>query len=338
MTSIKSNYVLAMFKLKIHFNNTGHDNFIDFLKGFAILCVILTHSIPVSFQKYILFPFWGAQAVPIFIIIQSYHFFKSENPDIPLWKFKKILKKIFLPFFIVTFAEILLLLSFGQSPVAICKKNIVYGGIGPGSYFPWIYLQISIVLPIFLWIFKRIGLHKWVVSIIICILISELLEIISIFLHVPEWLYRLLAFRYVFLIYLGYVWAKQGISINVKSLMLSGLSVIFIVLLDYTDTSLPFLFPAWANHHWICFFYCACLLTVFLYDLYHRIASGLKGIVCQIGKGSYEVFLAQMFVFTILELILPIIGVCDKTLKTLIIIVSSMILSILPVLFIKKYR
>ena len=147
---------LSYRKFKIQFNNTGHDDFIDFLKGFAILCVILTHSIPSTFQKYILFPFWGAQAVPIFIIIQSYHFFKSENPDIPLWKFKKILKRIFLPFFIVTFAEIVLLLSFGQSPVSIYKGIMASGGIGPGSYFPWIYLQISVALPVFFLIFKHL--------------------------------------------------------------------------------------------------------------------------------------------------------------------------------------
>lgn len=148
---------LSYRKFKIQFNNTGHDDFIDFLKGFAILCVILTHSISGTFQKYILFPFWGAQAVPIFIIIQSYHFFKSEKPDILQWKFKKILKRIFMPFFIVTFAEILLLLSFGQSPVTIYKETITSGGIGLGCYFPWIYLQISIALPVFFLIFKHLN-------------------------------------------------------------------------------------------------------------------------------------------------------------------------------------
>lgn len=296
---------LSYRKFKIQFNNTGHDAFIDFLKGFAILCVILTHCIPGTFQKYILFPFWGAQAVPIFIIIQSYHFFKSENPDISLWKFKKILKRIFLPFFIVTFAEILLLLlSFGQSPVSIYKEIMVHGGIGPGCYFPWIYLQISIVIPLFSLILRHISRVWGGYSFIICILISELLEFISIRLNVPEWLYRLLAFRYVFLIYLGYIWAKQGISINVKTLILSGLSVIFIVLLDYTNISLPFLFPAWANHHWICYFYCAYLLTFLLYLLYHRIDGGLKGTICQMGKRSYWIFLIQMFIFTLLRLIL----------------------------------
>ena len=144
-------------------------------------------------------------------------------------------------------------------------------------------------------------------SVIVCILISVLLESISICLHIPEEFYRLLAFRYVFLIYIGYVWAKQGISINVKTLMFSGFSIIFIVLLDYTNISLPFLYPAWANHHWICYFYCAYLLVFLLYLSYHRIGGGLRGIVCQIGKSSYWTFLVQMFIFTLLRLIFPMI-------------------------------
>ena len=58
-------------------NKKGYDPFIDFVKGFCILSVVLTHSLPVWLQQHTLFSLWGGMAVPLFLMIQVFHAYKS---------------------------------------------------------------------------------------------------------------------------------------------------------------------------------------------------------------------------------------------------------------------
>ncbi len=47
--------------------------FIDAVKGFAIICVILTHYRWGEYRRNVLlFPFWVHMAVPIFIMVTAY--------------------------------------------------------------------------------------------------------------------------------------------------------------------------------------------------------------------------------------------------------------------------
>ena len=64
---------------KIDFKNYGYDPQIDYIKGLCILFVIWTHAINRSELGYILFPYWGDTAVPIFLIIQAFHYYKKGN-------------------------------------------------------------------------------------------------------------------------------------------------------------------------------------------------------------------------------------------------------------------
>lgn len=43
----------------------GYDPYIDYLKGVSIFFVVLAHCLPM--QNCLLFSFWGAQAVPLFL-------------------------------------------------------------------------------------------------------------------------------------------------------------------------------------------------------------------------------------------------------------------------------
>ena len=85
-------------------NNKGYDLFIDFMKGLCIIWVVLTHSIPYEWQQMIGFPFWGAQAVPMFLLIQSYHYFKHD--ELPSINWSKLFKRIILPFIINSFIDV----------------------------------------------------------------------------------------------------------------------------------------------------------------------------------------------------------------------------------------
>ena len=69
------------------------------------------------------------------------------------------------------------------------------------------------------------------------IALSCLWELVCIYIHIPEMLYRLLFFRYFFLIYLGYMWVEKGILLDNIRLLLSVVSIAFILMFAYTSVS-----------------------------------------------------------------------------------------------------
>lgn len=191
-------------------NKEGYEPFIDFLKGLSIIFVVLTHCIP--FQEKILFSFWGGQAVPFFLLIQVFHYFKKGNYNKVSWK--KVLKRIILPFvtmLAISFVCRMVLADDNNQRINIIKTTIINGGIGPGSYYIWIYLQFALLLPLF---GKLITILEKRISIlqifIIFALLSESLEIFCSIIDIPEKVYRLSFFRYLFLIPIGYQLVKWG--------------------------------------------------------------------------------------------------------------------------------
>ena len=288
-------------QLEVKLNNTGYDPFIDFLKGMCMVWVVLTHSIPYEWKQLIGFPFWGAQAVPLFLLIQGYHYFKKENHSAFNWD--KLFKRIILPF---TIAQVIILVSIilrhyfddNGSLITLIKRWIIGGGYGPGSYYFWIYLQFAILIPCLEWLQCHIKLPSWGWLIIFAI-ISELLEILCSIINISDGLYRLFAIRYVFLIYGGYLWAKDGIKLSWKTAILSLVSIAAIYLLQYRHVIFePWIFDTtWTYFHWFCYFYAIWGLAWLLYLLY-GISKGVVATMVQyMGKYSYEIFIFQMMVF-----------------------------------------
>ena len=129
-----------MFEEKnISFNKTGYDPFIDFIKAYAILCVLIGHTIP--FTDFWGYGLWAGMQVPLFILVQSFHGFKKDTPKISL---KKILLRVVLPYFLIQSIALIYLLS---SDCSTLNSYLLGGGAGPGSYYPWIYIQIALLLP-----------------------------------------------------------------------------------------------------------------------------------------------------------------------------------------------
>lgn len=81
------------------FNKTGYDPFIDFLKAYSIICVVIAHILPAQCYKYMLFEVWGDMQVPMFILIQVFHAYKKEQT--PKLNWSNLLKRIFFPFVVV---------------------------------------------------------------------------------------------------------------------------------------------------------------------------------------------------------------------------------------------
>ncbi len=142
------------------------DVFIDFLKGLCIICVVLTHNLPAPVMKALVFVAWGSMAVPLFLLLQCYHVFNSDKlrkeKGLPqksyreFYNLKKLWHRILKPFFLITLFSGIVLVILGHNPIEVIKGIVYSGGIGPGSYYVWIYLQFFILLP-----FCLTFINKW---------------------------------------------------------------------------------------------------------------------------------------------------------------------------------
>lgn len=275
------------------FNKAGYDPFIDFIKAYAIICVLIGHTFP-SLDK-IGYAFWAGMQVPLFILVQSFHTLKKKSPQL---SFKKIFWRVLAPFILVE--TILFVFLPFIYPGAYNYRDLFHEylegfGIGPGSYYPWIYIQIAVLLPIAKWLIKRLTNYQ---LLLLFLLVCEGTEIVSSLIHVSDDVYRLLAYRYFFLIYLGWVWVNKGIRINVYTIFMSLLSFLTIFYFLYiSNNDEPFFFnTSWNCHRWPCYYFVAIGGTYLLFLLYNLFCKQKRALntIKVLAKCSYEIFLIQM--------------------------------------------
>lgn len=189
----------------ITFNKAGYDPSIDYLKGVCILLVVLTHCIPTGIQKTLLFPIWGLPAVPLFILIQVFHAYK-RGTDVGVVKWGKLWERIIKPFLIVElligvilFVKIIIKDFYTYAELKACLYNyLINGGRGPGSYYPWIYMQFALLLPATGKVLRKFSLMQLAIGFAICSMVIELVVNLT---GMSHYLYRVLFLRYVFIIF-----------------------------------------------------------------------------------------------------------------------------------------
>lgn len=290
---------------KLVLKRDGYDPFIDYLKGICIIFVIINHCMPESTMDDTGFFFWGVSAVPIFLIIQVFHAYKKGAENARL-NYTRLWKRIVWPFFV---AEFVILISFiirdhhfaFNYIISDALSLIKSGGYGPGAYYPFIYLQFAIILPLITWIFKS---HKSYLCIVF-IIISQLSETACSYFHMPQLAYRLLFIRYFFLFYLGFLLAYKGYILNLYTFCLASICLAFstYVIYSHQDFS-PFLYdfvnPAC---HWFCYIFIVFFLLLLLKKVYYLFDTVpiLKMHVLKAGKYSYEIFLFQIVYFAIAD-------------------------------------
>ena len=184
------------------------------------------------------------------------------------------------------------------------NEFLVGGGYGPGSYFPWVYLQIAIILPL---IHRFINKGSKFLNFILAIIICEGFEILQSIIDLPEDTHRLLAIRYFFLIYFGWLWVKEGIIINWKTTLLSLLSLFSIIYFEYFSVDdEPFFYQtAWSIHRWPCYYYVAIWGGYLLWSLFNVLKKNkyINNFINLLARCSYEIFLVQMVIIAVFPLI-----------------------------------
>lgn len=283
----------------------GYEPVLDYIKGIAILMVLVTHGAG-GHREELLYPLWIDQAVPMFLIIQAFHAYKKGAVHYP--DFGKLWRRIIRPFLLIQS----LFLAYYVAQHFLCgidlKETLWHmftgGGGGPGSYYPWIYLQIAFLCPLLYKLAK--SKHAFWGFAALCVA----LELFCSLVEMDDTLYRMLCLRYVFLVYLGYLWVKQGIVLSNRTAVLSVLSGASILVLSYVHNHCPgydfepFVFDSdWTIFHWFTYSIAWSLLPFVLCRIYQsKPRWRVNQLILLCGKRSYEIFLFQMLVFGVLPL------------------------------------
>lgn len=263
--------------------------------------MILLHSWNSQILLLIGAPFTIWQAVPVFIIIAGYTNTRSylRNGVLKLHKcyefsilfhrFKRILR----PFIYIFVAEIILLSYLSGRNFDV--KGIIFlfleGGVGPGSYFVPIIIQHLLILPILYYLALRNPNYMLIIS----FALSLAFEIVLIMLGVPEWLYRLLYVRYVFVGALGVYMATSKQQSRSWLIIGSFISFVYIFLVNYYDFQFWFIYPAWGSQHTPSYIWTLILVIAGLKFLPSDFSE--KNILGELGKSSWHIFLLQMLYF-----------------------------------------
>lgn len=111
--------------IQIELNKTGYEPFLDYLKAFAIICVLIGHTFP--FLNLMGYPFWIGMQVPLFVLIQAFHVLKKPSSKLD---FKKLFSRVLLPYMIVLIGIVFVYLLFGKLDNNQIIKGLIGGGTG----------------------------------------------------------------------------------------------------------------------------------------------------------------------------------------------------------------
>ena len=255
-----------------------------------------------------LFPFWINMTVPCFIFLTGYVSALSlKRQKVATYEDAvangRILKKMIrfvIPFTMAFIAEWILLRLFGiymvniftYGPIAFCL-DYIRGGVGMGSYYVPLMIQCVIVFPVIYFVVKKYQLK----GVIYCFVANALFEVLKTAYYMNDAEYRLLIFRYIFILSAGVYVAICEIKKTKVMLILCTLCFViglfFLYLFSYTAYE-PKIIQYWSTTSFV-----VCLYIV---PVMGFLVSKVK-LRCYplelIGKSSYNIFLVQMIYYVL---------------------------------------
>ena len=271
---------------------------LDLFKGICIIFVIITHYQWADRERLsLLFPFWIDMAVPIFMIISGYLYAKSferhgigtvENAYEPKALLQRIIR-FTVPFTIAYLVEEVAYVVYYHeiTPVKSLYRFLV-GGAGPGSYYYPVMIQFIFWFPVIFFLIKRHG-EKGFVG---CIIINFIYELLQRAYGMNEGCYRMLVFRYTFVIAFGCYMALSKEKLKTWMLVLLGLvGAGYIVIFKYMNLTPPI------TIYWTGTSYLASMFIVpIAYVLITKARISCKPLEI-LGKASFNIFLVQMLYY-----------------------------------------
>ncbi len=276
---------------------------LDFIKGLLIVFIIITHC-PLSFEKPAALRILLDTAVPAFLMISGYvnalsYNRKGINTPARAYETGLIIKKLLrfaIPFTIAFFAQWIIfrlkkvylvnIITYG--PLAFIKDWLT-GGKGMGSYYFPVMYQFVILFPIIYFVIRKMAFK----GLIGCFAVTFLLEALKTFCNMDAETYRLLAFRYIFIIAAGCYVALYGLEKhNVLLRILSTLIGLFFAILFTATGYEPKIVTFWSTTCLLC----NLLIIPALGWCLLKVSIAFKPIEI-IGRASYNIFLVQMIYY-----------------------------------------
>ena len=266
------------------------NSILDQIKGMCAVMVIITHSsFFVDSEGYVK-GFLLNSSVPIFLFLSGYLYYKSFQKvdsfaDYRKWIIKKI-THFLIPYTIGVGLEIVVYALFSNSKTVGSNYLMLFllGGIGPGSYYNLIILQLILFFPI---IYMLIDRHD-VKAVYYLFFTNLIYELAQRYFQLDESIYRLLIFRYIFVISMGSFYSCKRYTKNSIIRLISLVLGLFYVLRIINNDQL-FVFSSWAGTSMF-----ACLLWIPVVEYYIEKVKYNNKISELIGLSSYNVFLTQM--------------------------------------------
>lgn len=272
------------------------DRTVDFLKGICILIVCFTHYAWEDAERSaLLFPWWVDMAVPVFMILSGYVYEKSlvrRNVDSLLQEYtlQTVLHKairLTVPVLLI-YAVTLLWDLFKRGGISYgLLMTFLRGGKGPGAYYYPVMMQVIFVLPVIGYIVRQ----REEKGLLLCLLVNAVYEVLHVAYYIPDESYRLLMFRYVFVLAVGcYLALGKTLSRKVSVPMFFA-GAVFLYCYTYRGYTPKFI-TAWTGTSFLAAMYIIPFVQFFVQRTKIHFAP-----VELLGKASYQIFLSQMFYY-----------------------------------------
>jgi peptidoglycan/LPS O-acetylase OafA/YrhL len=312
---------------------------IDFLKGFAIVSVILLHSLIPEIWLMLGAPYHIWQAVPLFMLIAGFtgaYAYKRHNSSTLGQCFDKVLlirrfKRILKPYALYWLIQVVgLVIIFHQSfDLISITFNFIKGGSSWGAYFVPAILQSILIIPLL----YLLALRNPDLMIILALAVNILFELIILFYGIQQGLVELLYFRYLFAGALG-VWLVIKKKRPLGWLIVGGfIGFVFLTLVCYTQILSSFNeFSGYAGvFHAPAYLWTLVVAIAGLHYLPKTTLTRFYRYLENTGKASWHIFLVQMFYFIlpgniiINNFILPLANSMPAPINILVAIVAAII-------------
>ena len=285
---------------------SGRINWIDTVKGVAILFVLLQHcGFSDKTMKIALFPYFENLAIPIFMTISGFTFTLSLRKAMKgnfgvikyYFDFRNLKKKVIriLPAYTLVFI-LEIVLDFLKNGNFSFKNLLLYfvGGLNfPGSYYIPVLVELVIIFPFLVILHQKLpkGL-----DLLLVLLVQVAYEVFIFYAGIPEWFTRLLVIRYLLFVVLGiYLFESKDKEIPLPvnlTLMILGLA--YITAIGYFNCQPKVIFATWTNTALPTAFFVFPVLY-FIQKKFGKSSRVLKFNL--IGKASFHIYLVQMMFF-----------------------------------------
>lgn len=271
----------------------------DFIKGMAIICVVLLHSIANSELHRIYAPWHIWQAIPLFVMVSGVlHAQKVEKEvEYSLGRLSNSLMKLIKPALLLwTIQVIAIYLVKDDVNSGRIYELVKQGGFGAGGYFIYIAIQNLFLGVIYYWVinrWRRKGLA-------LIALFSIAIDFTSYSFGMDEELYRVLATRYAFFFALGLAHVKGVLDFSVGlKLVFWAFGFIWLVIVKFCLSDSISLYTTWQTHTALSgfFAYGYFILLIYLYKIFQDFF--FTKFICMLGERSYYIFLSQLMFFWI---------------------------------------